>query len=344
MKKIPALLLAVLMTLGMAACSSSDPATPSSTSAAPAATTKAPAGETFTFKVTFASSADTVFGKKISEAYKKVAERSDGTLNFEIYPSSQLGSTAETLEQMLSGMPVIACLGFDNTGDYVPELGVASAPYVFQDAADVFKLVKTDWMAGVEKKMHEKNFAPLAYGSLGYRHFIGTKPIRKASDITGMIVRMGNSSLAQNFITVMGGSPTTSSWADNYASLQQGIFDACEASLDLLYTSSLYEVCDYLTLSGHFVTPTILTMNTDYWNKLSADQQKIIREELQGAMRTIYDEMAAAEETNVQKFKDKGVEIIEVDKSEFASYVPELLKKLNLNTAVYDDIQAAIKG
>lgn len=341
------LVLTLCMMLTLAACNSE----PAKETAAPAADNTAAAVETeaapkleepIQFNVTTSNALDSAFCVNLQKAYDAITERTNGDLTFVIYPSSQLGSTTETLEQMRAGAPIICSLGFDNIGDYVPKMQIASAPYVFKDTTEVQILGASDWMKEVEQDMYAAGFAPLAYGSLGYRHFISSKPIYDASSIKGMIVRMGNSSLAQNFITVMGGNPTTSSWNDNYSSIQQGIFDACEASAELLYKSSLYEVCDYLTLSGHFVTPTVLTMNTIWWDKLPEEYQQIVREELTKGMANILADMTEAEAGIIENFKAAGTTVIETDKSTFSAYVPKLLEKLNLDAAEYDNIRAAI--
>lgn len=350
--KVLSLILALCMALSLAACGSSAAETPSTTAApatdtaetTAAAQTTVRLDEPIQFNVTTSNALDSAFCVNLQKAYDAITERTNGDLTFVIYPSSQLGSTTETLEQMRAGAPIICSLGFDNIGDYVPKMQIASAPYVFNDTSEVQILGASDWMKEVEQDMYAAGFAPLAYGSLGYRHFISSKPIEDASSIKGMIVRMGNSSLAQNFITVMGGNPTTSSWNDNYSSIQQGIFDACEASAELLYNSSLYEVCDYLTLSGHFVTPTVLTMNTIWWDKLPEEYQQIMREELTKGMANILADMTEAEAGIIEKFKEAGVTVIETDKSTFAAYVPELLEKLGLDSAEYDNIRAAIEA
>ena len=54
----------------------------------------------------------------------------------------------------------------------------------------------------------------------GYRHFISTFEINSAEDCKGHIMRMGPSGAAQGFITVMGGNPTTTTWAgENYCEI-----------------------------------------------------------------------------------------------------------------------------
>jgi len=297
-----------------------------------------------TFKVTMSEDLKSDVVKRVTEITDKVTAATKGEIKFQIFPSNQLGSINEYIEQVRAGAPIIGVMGFDNMGDIVPEFLPASMPYLFNDPAEVFKLAESKWMEDKVKLMGQKNLVPLAFGTSGYRHFIGRKPIRSAADIKGQIVRMGPSKVAQNFITVLGGSPTTSKWADNYSSIQQGVFDACEASLNLLYSSSLFEVAKHLSLSGHFITPMSYVMSTNQWDRLSPEYKKIMKKEWQEGMKRLYDDVKASEDVYIQKFKDAKIEVIEPDKKSFAAAVPELLKKLGYDSKIYNEIRAAIEG
>ena len=102
------------------------------------------------------------------------------------------------------------------------------------------------------------------------------------------------------------------------------MFDACEATLDLLWSSSLYEVCDYLCLTGHSVNPNISIMSAENWNAIPAEYQQIITEVMEKTMAAIYDETVANESTIIENFKSKGVEVIDgIDKSKFAPYTAD---------------------
>ena len=175
-------------------------------------------------------------------------------------------------------------------------------------------------------------------------HFISTFKIEKAADCAGHIMRMGPSSAAQGFITVMNGTPTTSTWADNYSLLQTGVIESCEAPLSLLLSSSLNEVCKYLCLSGHFVNPFSLCMNPTYWDQISAEDQQTIKSVLTDACVEMADQSMAKEDEFVQQFKDLGVTVSEADKASFAAVVPDLFTLLGLDPSIYDTIRAAIEA
>lgn len=350
MKRLFALLMAMVMVFGLVACGSKTAEETKAAEAevaqtqAAAVETEAPAAdvEPLTFKVAYAETEDSIFGQVINAAFAEITEKTNGRLVFEIYPGNQLGSITDVLEQQVAGAPLICSMGFDNLGDTVPDFAPASFPYVFNDLYEVQALAKSDWIANIETQLVEKSIQPLCYGAIGYRHFISTFEINSAADCAGHIMRMGPSGAAQGFITVMNGTPTTSTWADNYSLLQTGVIESCEAPLSLLLSSSLGEVCDYLALSGHFVNPFSLTMNPMYWEQISAEDQAVVKDTLAAACVEMADQAMEMEAEFVEQFKAQGVTVTEPDKSTFGAVVPALFELLELDPSIYDDIRAAI--
>ena len=105
--------------------------------------------------------------------------------------------------------------------------------------SEVFTIADTEWWDTTTAELAENaNIQIFAVGTLGYRHFIGSKPVTSPDDVKKMTIRMG-SDLMRNWIAVMGGSPASGAWADNYSNIQTGVFDACEATLDLLWSELL---------------------------------------------------------------------------------------------------------
>lgn len=347
MKKVLAIILSIVMVLSLCACGSSGsteaPAQKEAASSAPAqGETQHLLSSPMSFKVATTQSANGLWVKYMQEAYDEITERTNGDLQFQIFPDSELGKNDDCVEQILAGAPLILGCGFDTMTNHSDKLAVASCPYVFQDMSEVFTLTGTDWWDTTVKELADnENIQIFAAGTLGYRHFISSKPISSPDDIKTMIVRMG-SDLMRNWITAMGGSPASGAWADNYSNIQSGVFDACEATLDLLWSSSLYEVCDYMTLSGHSINPNISIMSAKNWNAIPAEYQAIMTEVMENTMQKIYDETVANEAKIIQDFKDKGVEVIEVDKAEFAPYTAELLKIQGYDTAFLDGVNAAL--
>jgi|GEM_PF-837718 len=363
MKKVIALLLTVILVFSLAACAKKEAPAPapapstsgtssgssssgSSASSGSQATPAAPEhllDKPMTFKVSFTENPDTAVGQIMPPAYEKITEMTNGDLLFEIYPSSQLGTNTEVMEQIVNGAPIIGAAGYDNMSAFVESCIPYAIPYVFENTDEVCAFAKSATFESLAQDMMAAGYVPISSGTLGVRHFISTFELTKAEDMKGHIIRMGAANPCQSFVTVIGGSPATSAWADNYSMLQSGQIEACEASIDLLWSSSLYEVCDYLCLSGHLSTPFMYVMSPDYWNQIPGEYQKIIKDVMSDATAELAARLNGDASGYVQKFKDAGVKVCEKpDIASFTSYLPALFDYLNIPTSKYDEIRKSI--
>ena len=79
--------------------------------------------------------------------WKELAEQmSKGTLEVEVFPSSQLGSKNEIIDQMLAGMAVITLADggfFADRG--APDMGITMGPYFFASWDEAWKLIESNW-------------------------------------------------------------------------------------------------------------------------------------------------------------------------------------------------------
>ena len=296
-----------------------------------------------TFRVTYPDTATTDLNIRMTEAYNKITQLTNGELRFEIFHSGQLGSIPDYLEQMRAGAPIFCSAGFGNVGDIVPFLMPGEAPYLFYEADEVFKLGRSTWFANAKQEMIKAGIQPIAVGTAGFRHMLSRRPIYDASSIAGMRIRMGASGMAQGFVRVMGGAPVTSNWPDVYSMLQQGVIDATDSAIIGLWDASLAEVTSYLTLTGHFATPLMMMTSTSNWAKIPAPYQKIIEDCITEAYMQVYEDTLIKEGPVLQQFKDAGVQVLETDKSTFSAYVPRLLQELGYSPSVYDEMRRAIE-
>ena len=94
-----------------------------------------------------------------------------------------------------------------------------------------------------------------------------------------------------------------------------------------MYGGNFYEQCKYITMTNHHFIPSLVVMNEDLWNSLSADDQAIVQKAFDEAMtyqREIAFEYA---DTYRQNIEDYGVEIIDVDAAEWAEAMSSVYDK-----------------
>lgn len=263
-------------------------------------------------------------GEPIDEGAKEwkrlVEEMSKGTMKVELYPSSQLGTKNDIMDQMLAGDSVITLADgsfFAERG--APDFDISVAPYIVDSIDEFWKLLESGWWKEQEDILEKKAGMKLLAANwvYGTRHTLAIKPIRKVEDMAGMKIRVPNSPIFISTFEAMGAAPTPLPLGDVYTALQQGVVDGVENPLAVLYNGKFQEVAKYLTLDGHIILTTSWVCGADFFDSLTREQQEILVEagRLAGIRNNqVVDEMTAK---MLDMFRAEGVEIIEVDTAPF---------------------------
>ncbi|MFK7949669.1 MAG: TRAP transporter substrate-binding protein, partial [Saprospiraceae bacterium] len=249
---------------------------------------------------------------------ERVAEKSNGQLILEIYPSQQLGTERQCLELLQIGSLAITKVSAAVMENFAPNIQVFSLPYVFRDRAHIYKTL--DGKVGKDLLVQSEEYwlRGLTYFDAGQRSFYSKEPIRTPEDLKGKKIRVQESVTAMNLVRSLGGAPTPISWGELYTALQQGVVDGAENNLPSFYTSRHYEVCKYYTINEHTAVPDILVIGTVAWNSLTKQEQKWLQEAADEAKFHQRKLWKKAEDEALAAVKEAGVEIITPDKSQFA--------------------------
>lgn len=209
------------------------------------------------------------------EVYARVGDK----IEIQIYPSAQLGTETEYLEQMKIGSIEGTILGRHAQIDI--RLEVVNLPFVLDDDEHEDLVLRSG--NEIEHKLNniflEHGYVCLGWGVLGFRH-ITTKDraIRKADDLKGISIRIPNNPLWIPAFQAWGASPTPLDFSELYSALQQGVIDAQENPPEIIYNSKFYEVQKYLNLTSHANIPSQFLVSVNFWNKLPEDLKKSIEE------------------------------------------------------------------
>ena len=112
-------------------------------------------------------------------------------------------------------------------------------------------------------------------------------------------------------------------FAEVYLALQNGTVEAQENPLTTIEAKKFYEVQKHIVLTGHIVDHLNTIISKSLWNQLSEEDRKIFTEVAQEAAERATKKIQQREAELVQFFKDKGLEVIEVNKQEFIDAVHE---------------------
>lgn len=255
-----------------------------------------------------------------NEWKRLVEEKSNGEMIVEIFPSSQLGSKDNIIDQAMAGDCVITLANgafFQDRG--VKDFGVVFAPYLFENWEQIDKLAASDWFAQKKAELSDLGLTILTGWHYGARDTMTTKKVVTAADIKGMKIRVPNNSLQVKGMAATGAVPTPMSLGEVYTALQQGTIDGLENPLTVLYNGAYQEVCKYLILDHHILDYTCWVCGTDFFNTLTPEQQQILIEA--GNEAGVYNNAMLEETTNkaLEDLKAAGVEVVDFDRDSFVA-------------------------
>ncbi|UDQ99069.1 TRAP transporter substrate-binding protein [Lentisphaerota bacterium WC36G] len=258
---------------------------------------------------------------------KRLEELSNGTISMNIHGSSVLGNTANCIEQLSTGKLDLSTSSVANMEAFVPEMGLFSLPYIFEDGEHYWnvlngKLGKTLLQAGESKKLRG-----LCYFDAGSRSFYTkNKAINTPDDLKGLKIRVMSSPIAIDMVKCLGGSATPIAFGELYGALQQGVVDGAENNPPSFYTTKHYNVCKFLSMDEHTRVPDTLLISTITWDKLSPQERKWLQIAADEASK-LQRELWAKKTTDALKaVEEAGIKINYPDKKLFMEKVKPMYK------------------
>lgn len=246
-------------------------------------------------------------------------ERSGGRICVEVFHSAQLGQEKDTIEQTQLGVIDLNRVSLGPFNNIIEETKVFSLPYIFSGTDHMHKVVDGEIGDKILGEFQNHQLVGLAYYDGGSRSFYNSqKPITSIDDIEGMKFRVMQSDVFVDMVDALGGNATPLPYGEVYSSIQTGVIDGAENNWPSYESSGHFEVAGYYTLDQHLIVPEVLVMSQAAWNKLSAEDQALVRQAAKDSVPVMRDLWAAREMASEEKVRAAGVEVItDIDKKPF---------------------------
>jgi len=201
---------------------------------------------------------------------------SNGTLKVEIFPSEGLGKTVDMIDAISRGAPILQDSDPSHLSNYVPDFAVFMAPYLIKEPEDIEQAWNSDLVRDLEDQLAAKGLHIVTLVYFGTRHLLSDREVVTRADTAGMKIRNAPTKMWNEVSRVLGGNPTNTAWSEAYSALEQGVADAVESPLSLLYSSKIYETRSHISLTGHLVATTSIIMSQQVYDSLPDDAKHAI--------------------------------------------------------------------
>ena len=216
---------------------------------------------------------------------KNVETRTKGEVTIKIYPSAQLGNSAEQVEGLRMGTLDLSLAAYSHASAFIRELTMFGAPFLFvndQHFANVFDGEVGKILDEACQKRYEVRL--LSTFTSGYRYMFNRKRhVFHEKDLVGLKIRvMGGEADALTW-KVFGAIPAPMPYSEVYSALQAGVIDGAENEPVSVMANKFYEPCPYFAQTEHLVLPMGFFMSVKTLKKLPEKYHKIFFEEGQKA-------------------------------------------------------------
>ena len=287
---------------------------------------------------------NTVALEAFAEAVK---EQTEGRINPRVYNNAVLGDQSDAIEQTRNGALDFANFNMGPMGPIVKETNVFSLPFLFTDVDHMHTVMDGEIGQRFADALEEKGLVVLSWFDSGARSIYNTKhPINTPEDVQGLKIRVMNNDLYVEMMEALGGNATPMAYGEVYQSLTTGVLDGAENNYPSFESSNHYEAAEYYSLTEHLIIPECLCVAKASWEKLSEEDQEIVREEAMKASAMQRELWVESSDESRQIILDHGVEINEVeDKEAFQALMEPMYENFIANNPgtgeLIEEIRAA---
>ncbi|MGC9368352.1 MAG: DctP family TRAP transporter solute-binding subunit [Paracoccaceae bacterium] len=219
----------------------------------------------------------------MAAVFKSLVEsNSNGRIEVQLFPNGQLGKDNEVIEQVRSGLVESTISSSGGMAQHYPLVGVFDIPFAFPNIGVASKVITMDSSFGekfagdLEEKTGLEVLGLLDSG--GFFAFTDSKrPIETVEDMDGLRIRTMTLPTHEAMISSLGGQPTPLPWAEVYTALQTGVADGQMNPVPIIAFAKFDEVQKYLSITNHLITPYVWTMNAEFFDGLSEEDQYLVK-------------------------------------------------------------------
>jgi len=242
-----------------------------------------------------------------------VAAGTDGRITPKTFHSAQLGEQDFAIEQMQFGGIDFAVFNLTPLNNIVKETQATTLPYTFKSMAHMNRVMDGEIGTEIGKAMVAFNMVALAWYDSGARSFYANKPLNSLADLKGLKFRVQNSDVNVAMVEALGANATPIPFGEVFTSIQSGVVDGAENNWPSYESTGHFEVAPYYILDGHSIVPEVFAVAKSTWDKMSAEDQTVVRQAAIDSAILQRDLWAAREKTSEEIVRKGGATIVSVD-------------------------------
>ncbi len=233
-----------------------------------------------------------------------IEKNSDHTLK--IYRFGELGESDDIMEQTQAGILQFVNQSPGFTGSLIPEAQIFFIPYLMPtEMKPVVEFFRTSKAINEDfpKLYAEKGLELLKMYPEGEMVVTADEPVTTPAGFNGKKIRVMTNPLLSSTYEAFGATPVPLPWGEVYGALQTNMIQGQENPIFWIESGGLYEVSPNLIFTGHGWFTTASMANKEFFDGLSADEQKMIRDASEYAFNETIEHIDGLAEASLKKIQ-----------------------------------------
>ena len=276
-----------------------------------------------------------------------VNDQTDGRVKVAVYSGGELGAEQSVIQQMRFGGIDFARISLSQLAEYIPALSVLQLPYLYEDAAQMWRVLDGEIGDEFLALLDEMDLVGLSWFDAGVRSFYTREKVTGLEQLQGLTLRVQESDMMSDMVEAMGAVSVQVVYSDVYAALHNKKIDGAENNWPSYEAMGHYEVAPYFLQDEHTRVPEIQICSKAALEKLAALDDgfpEVLRTCAKESARTERHLWAQREARSEADLRAWGVEVTTLsdeEKQKFRAAVQPLYDQFREQAAMIQRIQQA---
>lgn len=259
-----------------------------------------------------------IFLEKVAEL---VSERTNGDVEFQLFPQGQLGGQRQMNEGVQLGTLEATVAPAAFLGGFNPLVSVLDIPYLIPEDSDAAAALRDGpFGEALLDSFSDKGMVAIDLWPNGKKQFTSNEPLDTLADFAGQKFRVMDSSILIEQFNALGASAIALPFGELYTSLQTGVVDGEENPLDTIKAMKFYEVQKNIVVSDHGAMEDVILFNPMFWDSLPDDYKTIVKDAFAEVIPDLTAHKAAAVEAALATIEESGSNVRVADSDERAKF------------------------
>lgn len=265
---------------------------------------------------------------------EQVEKASGGKMKVRAIGAAALGPDVQMQQALIGGAQEMMVGSTATLVGITKEMAIWDTPFLFNNVNEADAVLDGPVGQKVMDKLTEKGLVGLVYWENGFRNLTNTKrPVTKLEDLEGIKLRVMQNNVYLESFKTLGANALPMPFSELFSALETKTVDGQENPFNTILSSKFFEVQKYLSVTNHVYSPWIVLVSKKWWDQLSKDEQKILRDAAIASRD--FERKDTREEAGraLAELKAKGMIVNEVSPQESAR-MRDMLTKVNAGIAV----------